>query len=274
MQTGGPGYNTATGYGLIQADTAMRTFAAPLPVITKLVVQDPNITPGTQPVNITVQGNFLVNNSVVTFRGQPLPTTVISPTQATATIPAFTGNPAIQVFTKSISPNGNDGGYSDTLFFFSPVKKTILINANKKTKLYGEQLPSFTSSIIIDGDSIQNTSLTPGQLRLDNLDYSTPATSTSDVGIYFIRPTQHTPLDLTNPTDKGLTELYNFIFNDGLLTINRMPLLITPNDTTLTYGQKVGNFAFNYSYPDANIADADKAAFLNSIKSIHQSTPG
>ena len=37
LQTGGPGYNAATGYGLIQADTAMRTFAAPIPVVTKLV---------------------------------------------------------------------------------------------------------------------------------------------------------------------------------------------------------------------------------------------
>ena len=136
LQNGGPGYNAGTGYGLIQADTAMKTFAAPTPIVTKLVVNSQGVTPGTQPVNITVQGDFLNSNSVVTFRGQPVPTVIQSATTATATIPTFTGNPAIQVFTKSISPNGNDGGYSDTLFFFTPTKKTIVIHANGKSKLW------------------------------------------------------------------------------------------------------------------------------------------
>ncbi|HEY2349756.1 MAG TPA: S8 family serine peptidase, partial [Puia sp.] len=36
-QNGPPGYNVVTGYGLIQADTAMKTFADPTPVITKLI---------------------------------------------------------------------------------------------------------------------------------------------------------------------------------------------------------------------------------------------
>ncbi len=50
-----------------------------------------------------------------------------------------------------------------------------------------------------------------------------------------------------------------------------MPLLITPKDTTLVYGEKVGQFAFNYSYPDSNIAPGDKAAFLDTIQAIHKS---
>ncbi len=113
--------------------------------------------------------------------------------------------------------------------------------------------------------------MTAAQLRLDSLDYTTPAINTSNVGIFFIRPTPHTLLDPTNPTDAGLLELYNYIMNDGLLVINKMPLVITPRDTTLTYGQKVGNFTFNYSYADSNIAPSDKMNFLSEIDSIHHS---
>ena len=226
-QNGAPGYNVVTGYGLIQADTAMKTFASPVPVITKLVLQDTTIRPGTQPVTVTVQGNYISSNSVITFRGQPLTTTVISSTQASATVPTFTGNPAIQVFTKSISPNGNDGGYSDTLFFFSPVKKTIIVKADNKTKRYGEQIPHFTVTVLVDSVPIQNTGLTLAQLRLDSLDFTTPATNNTDVE-YFIRPSIHRPLNNTNPVDIGLIETYNYILNDGILSINKMPLLITP----------------------------------------------
>ncbi len=93
------GFNFLTGYGLLQADSAFKTFASPTAVITKLVLADTTIKPGTQPTTVTVQGNFLSSNSVVTMRGTPLPTTVINSTQAIATIPTFTGNPAIQVFT-------------------------------------------------------------------------------------------------------------------------------------------------------------------------------
>ena len=231
---GGSGFNFSTGYGLIQVDSAMKTIAAPKPVIVKLVLPDQNVVPGTQPITVTVQGNYLNSNSVVTFRGQPLPTTVLNSTQAQATIPAFTGNPPIQVVTSPISANGNDGGKSDTLYFFTPIKKTIIVQANQQAKKYGEKIPVFTSTILVDSIPLANTGLTAAQLRLDSLDYTTPATSTSNVGIFFIRPTPHTLLDPTNPTDAGLLELYNYVMNDGLLVINKMPLVITPRDTTLT----------------------------------------
>jgi hypothetical protein len=108
-------------------------------------------------------------------------------------------------------------------------------------------------------------------LRLDSLDYSTPANPTANVGAYFIRPALHRPLNNTDPVDLGLKESYNFIMNDGILSVEKMPLLITPRDTTLVYGDKIGQFAFNYSYPDSNIATLDKARFLDSIETIHHS---
>ena len=40
-------------------------------------------------------------------------------------------------------------------------------------------------------------------------------------------------------------EEYNYTFNDGLLSINKLPLIITPKDTTLNYGEKLGSFNYN-----------------------------
>src|SRR6185437_2363917 len=97
-----PGFDFNTGYGFIQANLAMRTFATPKPEITKLVQADTTIQAGSKPITVTVQGNFLDPNSKVIFRADTLNTTVISSTQATATIPVFIGNPAIHVYTPSV----------------------------------------------------------------------------------------------------------------------------------------------------------------------------
>ena len=123
IDMGTPGFDYNTGYGFIQANTAMRTFATPKPEITKLVQPDTTIKAGTQPITVTVQGNFLDPNSKVIFRADTLNTTVISSTEATATIPAFIGNPAIHVYTPSVSSSGLDGGASDSLFFLLQLKK-------------------------------------------------------------------------------------------------------------------------------------------------------
>jgi len=69
-----------------------------------------------------------------------------------------------------------------------------------------------------------------------------------------------------------LSAFYNYQFVDGVLTINRMPITITPRDTTLTYGQTINGKAmkFNYSYDASNINVSERAAFLDSLKANHQ----
>src|SRR5665213_4213772 len=150
IDMGTPGFDFNTGYGFIQADNAMRTFATPKPSIIKLVYDTTTIKPGTQPFTITVKGNYLAANSKIIFRADTLNTTVISNTVATATIPTFIGNPAIHIYTPPISSSGLDGGASDSLYFFSAVKRIITITAVNATKKYGEQIPAFTSTVLVD----------------------------------------------------------------------------------------------------------------------------
>jgi len=74
---------------------------------------------------------------------------------------------------------------------------------------------------------------TLAQLGLDNIEYITPATSAGNVGIYFIRPG-------ANMSDTVIDNVpYHYTYQDGLLNILRMPLLIVPKDTTLVFGEKV-----------------------------------
>ncbi len=259
-----PGFDYTSGYGFVQADSTIRSFASPTPYISNLVLPDSTVVPGRQPFVVTVKGNYLSDSSKILFRGEPLQTTVMSNSLASATVPAFTGNPAIQVYTPPITPNKNDGGYSDSLFFFSPIKKNIIITADNKAKRYGEKIPVFTANILVDSIPLDSTNYTLHDLGLDSLFYTTPATSLSNTGIYFIRPAIP-PFDPNDSADVGFSEEYNYTFNDGLLTINKLPLTITPTDTTLTYGQKIGSFNYKFAYPDSLFNDSDKAVFSDSL---------
>src|SRR5665213_77404 len=170
---GAPGFDYNTGYGFIQANAAMQTFASPSPQIIKLVRPDTTIQAGSQPINVTIQGQFLNGSSKVIFRADTLNTTVISSTEVTATIPAFIGNPAVHVYTPSVSSSGLDGGASDSLYFHSAVKKIITITAVDQTKKYGEKIPSFSSTILVDSVPLANTTFTLKDLGLDTVNYTT-----------------------------------------------------------------------------------------------------
>ena len=257
----------AAGAGLIQADVAMRTFASPTPFLISLDYPS-SITPTNLPTSsftLTVNGDYLTDGSQVLFRGEAVPTTFVSNTQLTAIIPAFTGNPSIQVYTPPIA-NG-DGGYSNIIQFFSVAKKTITVTADAKTKKYGEQLPAFTSSILVGGVPLAQSGLTLQDIGLQNLGYATNATPLSNVGNqYFIKPVR--PFDLTNATDVGLLELYTYDTIPGILTIEKLPVKVIPNDQTITYGQDLAPITFRYEV-DPVIAAANPQV-VNIIKLSHE----
>jgi len=259
-----PGFDYTTGYGFIQAGAAMLTFAAPTPVITSLV-WDTTIIPGTQPLNVNVDGTYFTTQSQILFRGEALPTTIVNSNELSVTIPEFTGNPPIQVYTPPITPSGSDGGYSNELFFFSPIKKTVSVTADNKSKKFGEKLPLFTATILVNGQTLDDAGLTLSDIGLDSLKFQTPATSQSNTGIYFIRPSADSS-DIG--TDKF--ELYNYDFVDGLLTIDKMPLKIRPNHLTLTYGDKIEGVTFNYDYDSTNIDNIDRSTFFSSLTSAYE----
>ena len=207
------GTQNSAGAGLIQPDAAMRSFASPTPYL--ISIEYPTtITPTTPPTTsftLTVNGDYLSETSQVLFRGEPLTTTFISNNELTAIIPAFTGNPSIQVYTPPLA-NG-DGGYSNTILFFDIPKKTIIVKGDNKNKKYGEVLPTFTSTISVydpvtdDTVSLSESGLTLANIGLENITYATNATAISDIGNqYFIKPVRI--FDPENTNDQGLLEIY------------------------------------------------------------------
>ena len=181
--------------------------------------------------------------SQIGVRGELLPTTISGDSLASATVDPFIGNPPVQVYTPPIA-NG-DGGYSNTILFFALNKKNIKVTANSFTKTYLAPLPSFASTILVDGVPLANTTLTLADLGLDNLSYDVQATSNSTIGTYLIRPVRN--FDSTNVEDIALLELYNYEFVDGSLTIEPLAIQVTPVDQTIDYGEALTNIEFEYT---------------------------
>ncbi len=261
-----PGFDFTSGYGFINADSAMRTFAKPTPVLDQLLIPL-SVTPGQSPFTLTVKGKYLSFNSIIKFRDVPLATTIINSKEATAQIPAFIGNPAISIYTPPISNSALDGGSSDSLYFFDVVKKNITVTADNKSKKYAQQLPALTATVLADGVALQNTSLTLADLGLESINFTTLATINSNVGTYIIKPSRI--FDPTNSNDVGLLELYNYTFTQGSITIEKLPVTVTAQNTTVTYGQKIPDIQFTYQIDETNIPDP--AVFLNTIQTAHQS---
>ena len=71
-----PGFYYVSGYGFVQADSAIRSFASPTTSDINFILPDSTITPGQQPFVLTVKGNYLTSNTKILFRDKPLETTV------------------------------------------------------------------------------------------------------------------------------------------------------------------------------------------------------
>lgn len=262
-----PGFDFNTGYGFIQADAALRTIANPNPQIISLEFTNPDLIPGAQPMEVLIHGNYFSPDTKIIFGNDTLLTLINSNSLATVTLPIFYSDKLISAYSPSITPSELDGGISNSISINGIPKKNITIVANNQTKKFGAVLPNFTSTILVDGDSLQNTSLTVADLGLTQIKYQTPATDLSDVGIYFIRPSRI--FDSLNTADLDFLDRYNYTFTDGALTITKLPLTITSRDTTLIYGQKAGDFAFNYSF-DAAANLRYPNALLNTVKTEHE----
>ncbi|HOS49154.1 MAG TPA: S8 family serine peptidase, partial [Bacteroidia bacterium] len=262
MSTAGFDYNT--GYGLIQADKALMSFASPTPVITSIDLPSSltTVTPGLAPMTVSIKGNYLKPTTIVYLRDVALTSSYVSESELSVDIPAFIGNPSVVAYTPSITPSGEDGGYSDTLYFFSPVKKVVEVKADNKAKKFGEALPLFTSTVTVDGASLAASGFSLSDLGLSNIYFNTPANASSNTGLYAITPSSD-PLDPSDSVDVALTEQFTYVFTQGVLTVNKLPLVITPHDTTVVYGSAIKNLKFNYSYDDSNIPLANRAAFLS-----------
>ena len=79
-------FDFISGYGLVDADAAMRTFAAPTPTLITFEIPSttPLTIPGKQTFTVIVTGENFSTNTVVYIGETPLPTTFISTTEVSA----------------------------------------------------------------------------------------------------------------------------------------------------------------------------------------------
>jgi hypothetical protein len=283
------GHDIQTGYGFIQADAALLSLASPSPVIS-LISYDTTIVPGSEPFELTVIGNYLTPESEIYFNGAPLSagTTMVNDTMLTGIIPIFNDRyPPIQVYNPPLpQTNGTDGGLSNPLYFTT--KKTVIISIDNKIKKYGEVQPEFTASYSIEGidgtSTFEQDSLSASEItRITGISFFTVADALSNVGLWEITASPSDPLNPESgipPTDSldiALLDKYNFFIDNGLLSIEKMDLLIIPKDTSFTYGDSIGGFQFYYIfnndtvYPGNNVIidPQDSAVILSNLQSSH-----
>ncbi|MDB5275807.1 MAG: subtilase family protease [Ferruginibacter sp.] len=268
----GTHFDFISGFGMVNADSAMRTFAAPTATLIDVVVPPSVIPCSGTPFTVTITGENFNYNTIVMLVNAPGDTTRIVPTfinsnAVSVTVSSCIGNPEILAYTPPKSgTNGTDGGFSNSKYFFSA---SIKVTANNIVKKYGESLATPTTVITVDGVLLQNTSplLSLQDIGLDSLVLTTAATSGSDVGTYIITPSR--TFNLNYAPHAELLKKYSYQFFNGTVTIAKMPLKVTPNNMTVTYGQSIGNnITYKYEFNAANVANA--AQFTNDIKSYHQ----
>jgi hypothetical protein len=255
------------GFGYVQADSAVQQIANPKPIAETLAPTIPGAQNGDQPFEITITGQYLTPATQVHVNGTPVPTTV-SPdkTTATATVPAIVAgeNPAYQIGNAAKSPSGQDGGLSESLFFFgSRIPVTII--AQNYTRKYGQSNPVFEAQVMVNGEPISQSGITLADLKLDGnkISFATIADQYSSAGQYGIFPSRTTPLDNDDP----LLSQYSFSFVSGTLSIDKMLLKITPNNKTVKYGEFPGDITFNYELPES---PANSATLLEEVKALHK----
>ncbi len=282
----GSGYDLESGAGYILADSALASLANPSAFLIT-VTYDTTLTPGFEEIPITISGEYIVPGSQVYFNGQLLEIYSAMPgdTTITAVIPTYSDTilfPEIQVNNPSLEgTNGLDGGLSNTVYLTT--KTTVFVDIQNVNKVYGETLPEFTANYFlatIEGNEpIETAGLTPEELnRIQGVDLSTIANSLSNVGLWAIEADPNDPLnplsdvEATDPLDIALLQSYNFVFSNGLMTIDPLEIVIDPKDTTLVYNQEFIGFDFNYFFNDnndLNISPEDSTAISNGVKLVH-----
>ncbi|HEX2847033.1 MAG TPA: S8 family serine peptidase [Chitinophagaceae bacterium] len=257
-----PGFDYNTGNGFIQVDSAIRSMANPTPRIDSILLSDTTVPAGSHPMTLTVYGDYLTSSTKILLNDDTLQSQIIDAHKVTAELPSFSGDKSLYAYNSPKSLLGNDGGLSNAYSITGFAREMVTVSADNKTRKYGERNPALTATVLVNG---QPTDLTLQDLGLTGLTLSTLATPASDVGQYFIRPAK--TFDSTG-VDAPYLALYDYTFTDGILTVQKMPLTITPADKTIIYGNSPGIISNNYLFPTANIDNV--AAFTDSINKYYK----
>ncbi|HQV00559.1 MAG TPA: S8 family serine peptidase, partial [Bacteroidia bacterium] len=210
----GSGYDINSGYGFVRTDSLLARFSSPKPVLYSLAVDTTvqSITGSTQP---EFKGAYFNEHTKIIMRDDTLPTQVIDANTIIAEAPAFEGNPPFFAYNPPTTPSGLDGGNSDSLYFFSPVKKQIVVRPNDVVKYYGEDLPLLSFSVTVDGQPLDSTQLTLNDLNLTNVLLSTSVQAFTNPGLYPVTAT-NSPLSASPVSQVVLDELYKFTYQPGV----------------------------------------------------------
>lgn len=282
--------------GFLNTLAAFKTLASQTAKITELRVEDGK-TPSAEPFTVTIIGDFFPENEEdleILFDGQPLEdvhiTTLDGNKVITATVPTFSGNPALSVVTKSSTPGGSDGGPSDPAYFFDEGKLALNIVANNAQFEYGQDIssyygadandpdyiPPFTVEGLPEGVTFESLdSLPPVVLNNPALDEKLAAGGYPIVFDYVITPSfgdQDYNHDLYQINFiPGHIDPDPTIGKVGYLTINKKDLTITPEPLTVTYGDAILNKLL-YEYDATGISNNSReTGFYSLIDATHQS---
>jgi len=276
-----PGYDYLGGAGLINVEAAIRTFAVPKPYEIK-IIKEPNKIPCEEPITLTIVGENFSNNTKIYLVEAPGDSTeltenfYVSPTRDTIKVLLSTcvGNPEIVAFTPStvrnppVTNGAPDGGFSNSIKLFS---KQIVVQTQNVTRKYGQANPTFTTVITVDGTPIGQTNLTLAAVGLDasklNLVETNANDTYTDVGTYAVKV--YRTFNTNSATDNLLLDQYRYIFKAGDITIQPMPITITPKPITATYGNYIGEIAFDYAFT-TQYPPADAAALKDTAKKYHE----
>ncbi len=268
-----PGDEVQAGDGLINAGLALKQIAAQTAVLTSLTVGEGELS--IEDVDVTLTGKYFpvpVDNGgsgepevpLVKFgegEGQvQLAVKSFSDTEIIVTVPPFTGNPNVIVNTNSENlgfPASAGGGDSNPLPIFNDGRIALKITANNVDIEYGQSYES-QFDVVVEG---LPEGVTLADLGLPNIKFSTPAVgSYPDVNNYALVPSFAAPLS------EEQAAAYQVNFVNGLFTVTKKDLTISPEDLNITYGDAV-ELQLNYQY--ATVGITDNTLFLQTIKNAH-----
>lgn len=263
------GEDIKSGSGLVRADRALLSLAAPNPENIELVYEE-GVNPGEVDFKLKITGTNLYEGSNVYLRDALLNATFevdeFGAGFLNVTVPKFEGNPGIIVVNEPISDSGLDGGTAGPEFFFDIVKKTIAIRADDQTKKYAQELEPFSAKVyervgnswVLSTLTLEDVGLT---LNPDNLNSSLkPLTLTSSIS-GALAETGTYAITASHPvTGFAFTDFFNYVgviqqdgnlfydgtnnafgnYGPGIITVEALPITIKPIDLTGTSSLKYG----------------------------------
>jgi len=267
---------------------AFKSLAAQTANISSLTILSGNVS--AEPISVSIIGEFFPSKNSdpypakVYFDGKELTNIqVVSDTEIIATIPEFTGNPDLTIYTEPKPGTQGNGGFSNPVKILPDGKYAINIIPNNAVFEYGQDI---SLSFYVEGLPIDeiDTSLPyteiMASLGFPEVKLSSGADAKLTEGNYPIVFDYVITPSFTEPLSEELLEKYqvNFIsgYIDsnpeigkvGYLTITKKDLIVIPPNTIYTYGDPI-DVPFNYEFDSTGISN--EVNFRSLIQGTHSS---